>query len=466
MLKTDSKRERISLKSLFSSGRKDVDMTEGSIFRHLVMFALPLLIGNIFQQLYNTVDTWVVGNYVSNEAFSAVGSVGPIINTLIGFFSGLSSGASAVISQYYGAKRYDKVKEAVHTSIVMTLIMGVVFTAIGILMTPAMLELMKTPDEVMLESRAYLVVYFAGIMGLMVYNMGSGILRAVGDSKRPFYFLVVSAIVNIVLDLLFVLVFKMGVEGVAYATIIAQGISALLVIIALLRTDTCIKIILKELRLNFEVLGKIIGIGIPAALQMALTAFSNVFVQSYINYFGPDCMSGWTAYMKIDQLALLPMQSLALAATTFVGQNVGKNDVDRAKKGATCAVLMSVGITVMLMIPIMIFAPGLVSFFNSKPAVVRYGTEILRAQSPFYVLCCVNQIYAGALRGSGKSKVPMIIMLFSFVAFRQAYLYIMANYISNEIIPIALAYPAGWLVASILIFIYYKRTKLANNRVV
>lgn len=466
MLKTDSKRERISLKSLFSSGRKDVDMTEGSIFRHLVMFALPLLIGNIFQQLYNTVDTWVVGNYVSNEAFSAVGSVGPIINTLIGFFSGLSSGASAVISQYYGAKRYDKVKEAVHTSIVMTLIMGVVFTAIGILMTPAMLELMKTPDEVMPESRAYLVVYFAGIMGLMVYNMGSGILRAVGDSKRPFYFLVVSAIVNIVLDLLFVLVFKMGVEGVAYATIIAQGISALLVIIALLRTDTCIKIILKELRLNFEVLGKIIGIGIPAALQMALTAFSNVFVQSYINYFGPDCMSGWTAYMKIDQLALLPMQSLALAATTFVGQNVGKNDVDRAKKGATCAVLMSVGITMMLMIPIMIFAPGLVSFFNSKPAVVRYGTEILRAQSPFYVLCCVNQIYAGALRGSGKSKVPMIIMLFSFVAFRQAYLYIMANYISNEIIPIALAYPAGWLVASILIFIYYKRTKLANNRVV
>ena len=456
---------RKSFLSMIAGGRRDVDMTEGNIIRHLVMFALPLLIGNIFQQLYNTVDTWVVGNYVSNEAFSAVGTVGPVINTLIGFFTGLSSGAGAVISQYYGAKKYDKVSEAVHTSIVMTLVLGVVFTAVGVLITPAMLGFMKTRAEVMPESRAYLTIYFSGVIGLMIYNIGAGILRAVGDSSRPFYFLVVSALVNTVLDLVFVLAFKMGVEGVAYATIIAQGVSSLLVIITLLRTDTCIKLIPKKLRVNFEVLGKIVGIGIPAALQLAVTSFSNVFVQSYINYFGPDCMSGWTAYSKIDQLALLPMQSLSLAATTFVAQNVGKNDEARAKKGATSAVLMSIVITVVLMIPVMIFAPPLVAFFNDKPEVVSYGTTILRLQSPFYVLCCVNQIYAGVLRGSGKSRVPMVTMLFSFVVFRQIYLYIMANYISNEIIPIALAYPAGWLMASILITIYYKNTKLTKGRV-
>jgi putative MATE family efflux protein len=463
MVKTEKGKRNIL--SLLSGGKRDVDMTEGSIARHLIVFALPLLIGNIFQQLYNTVDTWVVGNYVSNEAFSAVGTVGPIINTLIGFFTGLSSGASAVISQYYGAKKYDKVNEAVHTSMVMTLIMSVIFTAIGILITPAMLGFMKTPAEVMPESKAYLTIYFAGIAGLMIYNIGSGILRAVGDSTRPFLFLVVSAVVNTVLDLVFVLGFRMGVDGVAYATIVAQGVSAVLVVITLLRADTCIKLRIKDLRLNFETLGKIVGIGFPAAVQMAITSFSNVFVQSYINHFGPDCMSGWTAYSKIDQLALLPMQSLALAATTFVGQNVGKNDEKRAKKGATGAVIMAVVITVVLMIPIMIFAPYLVAFLNDKPEVIEYGTIILRLQSPFYVLCCVNQIYAGVLRGSGKSRVPMVTMLFSFVVFRQCYLYIMANYISNEIIPIALAYPAGWLVASALITIYYKKTSLTKNRV-
>ena len=462
---TKTEKGNRNILSLLAGGKRDVDMTEGSIIRHLIVFALPLLIGNIFQQLYNTVDTWVVGNYVSNEAFSAVGSVGPIINTLIGFFTGLSSGAGAVISQYYGAKKYDKVNEAVHTSVVMTLILSVIFTVVGILITPAMLGFMKTPAEVMPESRAYLIIYFAGIAGLMVYNIGAGILRAVGDSTRPFLFLVVSAVINTVLDLVFVLGFHMGVDGVAYATVIAQGVSALLVIITLMRTDTCVKLRVKDLRLNFETLGKIVGIGFPAAIQLAITAFSNVFVQSYINHFGPDCMSGWTAYSKIDQLALLPMQSLALAATTFVGQNVGKNDEKRAKKGATSAVFMAIIITVVLMIPIMIFAPYLVAFLNNKPEVIEYGTTILRLQSPFYVLCCVNQIYAGVLRGSGNSRVPMITMLFSFVVFRQCYLYIMANYISNEIIPIALAYPAGWLMASILVTIYYKKTSLTKNRV-
>ena len=365
-----------AIKQFCRKSRRDVDMTEGSIVRHLLLFALPLLVGNIFQQLYNTVDTWVVGNFVSNEAFSAVGTVGPIINTLIGFFTGLSSGAGAVISQYYGAKRYDRVHDAVHTAVLMTLLLGVVFTVLGILMTPYMLILTKTPDEVLPQSKAYLSSYFAGVVGLMIYNIGSGIMRAVGDSTRPFLFLVVSAVINTVLDLVFVIGFGMGVEGVAYATILAQGISAVLVLPVLARSKSCVRLIARDLRLSRAMLGKIISVGIPAAIQMAITAFSNVFVQSYINYFGADCMSGWTAYSKIDQLILLPMQSLALASTTFVGQNLGNQMEQRAKKGVRIALLLAIVSTLLLMLPVLMFAPELVSFFNRKPEVISCGAML------------------------------------------------------------------------------------------
>lgn len=443
-----------------------MDMTEGNIFRHLILFALPLLAGNVFQQLYNTVDTWVVGNFVSNEAFSAVGTVGPIINMLIGFFMGLASGAGVVISQYYGAKRFDRVQDTVHTAMVMTLVMGVVFTALGIGMIPFVLELMKTPEEVYPESSTYLTIYFSGVMGMLIYNMGSGILRAVGDSQRPFYFLVVSAVLNTVLDLFFVLGLKMGVEGVAYATIAAQGISAVLVLITLMKSDSCIRLSLPKLKINWEMLGKIIKVGIPAAIQMAITGFSNIFVQSYINYFGPDCMSGWTAYAKVDQLMFLPMQSIALASTTFVGQNLGLNKVERAREGTRKALMAAVGSTVLIMLPVLVFAPSLVAFFNKKPEVVEYGTLLLRCISPFYVTCCVNQVYAGALRGAGDSKAPMYIMLGSFVVFRQIYLFVMANFICNEIIPIAMGYPAGWLVCSTATLLYYRRANLSGSRVV
>lgn len=455
-----------NVKVISAGRRRDVDMTEGSIFRHLILFALPLLLGNIFQQLYNMVDTWVVGNFVSNEAFSAVGSVGPIINMLIGAFMGLSSGAGAVISQYYGAKQYDKVQNTVHTAVLMTLILGIVFTGLGVGMTPVMLNFMKTPADVFPESARYLTIYFSGIMGLMVYNIGAGILRAVGDSRRPFYFLVVSALLNTGLDLLFVLAFDMGVEGVALATIVAQAVSAVLVLAVLFRTSSCVKLTVQKLAIHWDMLKKIFKVGIPAALQMAITAFSNVFVQSYINYFGSNFMSGWTAYNKIDQLMFLPMQSVSLASTTFVGQNLGSVQVERARKGINTALMMAVGCTLFLMIPVEIFAPYLVEFFNGKPEVIQYGTTLLRWMSPFYVLCCVNQVYGGALRGAGNSRVPMFIMLGSYVLFRQCYLYIMANFICNEFLPIAMGYPAGWLVCSTLMSIYYKKVNLGNSRLV
>ena len=455
-----------SNRQLFTpKGKKDVDMTQGNITRHIISFAFPLLIGNVFQQLYNTVDTWVVGNFVSNEAFSAVGTVGPIINMLIGFFMGLSSGAGVVISQYYGARRYEEVQKTVHTAIVMTLIMGVVFTGVGITMIPYMLQLMKTPTEVIPESTAYLTIYFSGILGLMLYNIGAGILRAVGDSKRPFYFLVVCAIMNTLLDLVFVLYFNMGVEGVALATVLSQAVSAVLVMITLMRSDSCIKLQIRSLKIHWSMLGKIFRVGIPAALQMAITAFSNIFVQSYINYFGADAMSGWTAYSKVDQLLFLPMQSIALASTTFVGQNLGRNQVDRAREGVRKALNIALASTAVMMIPVLIFSGPIVSFFNSKEEVIRYGTVLLRWLSPFYLLCCFNQIYSGALRGAGNSRAPMIIMLGSFVAFRQVYLFTMSR-IWNEIIPIAMGYPAGWLLCSSITTIYFHKVKLGKNRLV
>ena len=430
--------------------RYDVDMTKGSITKHLINFALPLM----------------VGNFVSNEAFSAVGTVTPIINMLIGFFLGLSSGAGVVISQYYGAQREEKVRQAVHTSMVLTFLLGIVFTAAGILMTPLMLRLMKTPAEVAPEQTTYLTIYFAGVMGLLIYNMGSGILRAVGDSRRPFYFLLVSAVLNTGLDLLFVLKFGMGVEGVAYATIIAQAVSALLTVWVLLRAEGCIRLELRALRMTWSVLKQIVAVGIPAALQMAVTAFSNVFVQGYINYFGADCMSGWTAYTKVDQLVILPVQSISMAGTTFVGQNLGVGDTPRAKKGVRTALYLSFAVTAVLLVPVLLLAPELTAFFNQKPEVVSYGALLLRLLSPFYFFFCINQVYSAALRGAGNSQVPMWIMLGSFVVFRQIYLFVVANYVANEIIPIALSYPAGWFLCSAATLIYYSRCRFDKHRLV
>ena len=433
--------------------RKDVDMTVGSIAGHILRFALPLLLGNLFQQLYNTVDTWVVGNYVGNDAFAAVGAVTPIVNMLIGAFSGLASGAGVVISQFYGAGRQDRVRDAVHTAVVLVLILAVLFTGIGLFITPLMINFTNVNSNSVSDASTYLSIYFSGLIGLMLYNIGAGILRAVGDSKRPFYFLVVCALLNTGLDLLFVCVFHMGVEGVALATILSQCISAILVFFTLMRTDSCIKVQFKYLRLHWDLLKKILLVGIPAALQMALTAFSNVFVQAYINHFDEGLapsvyMSGWTAYLKLDTLLFLPVQSIALAVTTFVGQNLGKGQVVRAKKGVTTSLLIGLGIMIVLMIPLMIFAPSIVSLLNSTPEVIESGTMYLRLLSPFYLLCCFNQIYACALRGAGNSKASMIIMLSTFVGFRQLYLYIM-SLVCYEVVPIALGYPAGWLACCI-----------------
>ena len=450
--------------------KQDVDMTQGNIIGHIIRFSIPLLIGNLFQQLYNTVDTWVVGNYVSNEAFSAVGSVAPIVNMLIGAFTGLASGSGVVISQYYGAGRKDKVQESVHTAFGMTLILAVVFTAIGLLFSPYAVGFTNLHESAVDDANTYLTIYFGGMVGLMFYNMGAAILRAVGDSQRPFYYLMVCAVLNTVLDLVFVLVFRMGVEGVALATILSQTVSAVLVIIALLRTDSCVKLQISKIKIDWTILKKMLFVGVPAGLQLGVTAFSNIFVQSYINHFdkgliSANFMAGWTAYLKIDQLLFLPMQSIALAVTTFVGQNLGKNQVQRAKQGVTSAVIIAMSATGILMIPVLIFAPQIVGFLNNKQEVIANGTLFLRWLTPFYIICCFNQIYASALRGAGNSRACMFIMLSSFVVFRQVYLFCMAR-IWNEVIPIAMAYPAGWIVCSIITYAYYRKVSFEKTRLV
>ncbi len=450
------------LQKIAGGGRRDTGMTTGSIIGHLVRFAIPLFIGNVLQQLYNMVDTWVVGNYVSNEAFSAVGTVGPILNLLIGFFMGLSSGAGVVISQYYGAKQEDKVHDVVHTAMTVTLIMAVVITVAGLLLIPALLDLINTPPDVYPQSKTYITILFAGVSTVMIYNMSAGILRAVGDSVRPFLYLAAAAITNTILDLVFVLVFGMGVEGVAFATVIAQTFSAFLSSRDLLRTDTCVKLRIKDLHIDREMLKKVVRVGLPSGLQMSITSFSNVFVQSYINFFGSDVMASWTAYSKIDQLLFLPVSSLALSLTTFIGQNLGSSNVSRAKQGMKAAMKLAIGMTIMLFIPILIFAPSLIAFFNDKGTVVETGGQLLRVISPFYIFIATNNMYISALRGAGNSKVPMLVILLSYVAFRQVYLFIVSKFISNTLLPIAFGYPAGWFVCFLIMFIYYRLHPLSE----
>ena len=436
--------------------KRDTDMTEGGIARLLVTFALPLMIGNVFQQLYNTVDSIIVGNFVSRQALAAVGCTGPIINTLIGIFAGLAGGAGVVISQYYGAKDRERLHGAVQTTIALTLVMCAVLTALGVVMTPFMLRLMATPDDVLGAASTYLRIYFWGISGMLLYNIGAGILRAVGDSTHPLYFLIFSATMNTILDLLFVKVFAWGIAGAAIATVVSQLVSALLVMRMLIASREDYRIDPSAIRFERAIFRRICSIGIPSSLQMGVTAVSNVFVQSYINRFESACMAGWAAYNKLDAFAMLPLMGFSMAVTTFVGQNYGAGKLDRARRGPLVALGIGTVIMIAILTPMMIFAPTLVRLFNQEAEVVAFGTLFLRLISPFYLLCTINQIYSGALRGVGDTKATMIIMLFSFVFFRQLYLFT-AYRLGGGIVPISLGYPAGWIVCSAVILIYYYR---------
>ena len=362
-------------------------MTEGVIWKEILLFSIPLLLGNLFQQLYNAVDSVVVGNYIGAQALAAVGSSAPVINLLVSFFMGLAVGAGVIISRYFGARKKEELHIAVHTSLALTFAAGLVMTLIGVLISPYVLQWVGTPSDVMDSSVLYLRIYFLGILSVMVYNMGSGILRAVGDSRNPLYFLIVSSVTNIILDMLFVIVFHMGIAGVGWATLIAQTISAVLTMLLLMRTKEEYQVKLKHIRFHKHMLYEIVRLGLPSGLQNAIVSFSNVIVQSNINAFGSLAMAGCGSYTKIDGFAILPVMSYSMALTTFTGQNMGAKKYDRVKQGAKTGILMSVITIVCISALLLILGPNVLAIFSSDPTVINYGLYMMHVLAPGYIPC-------------------------------------------------------------------------------
>ena len=431
------------------------DMTSGPIVRQVVLFCLPLMLGNIFQMLYNTVDSVVVGNFVGTEALAAVGATTIIVNMLVFFFNGFATGASVVIGRYFGARDMEQLHKSVETTMAATFLLSLFFTVGGVLAVDPMLKFMSTPEDVFPQAAVYLRIYNAGCSGFLIYNMGSGLLRAVGDTTRPLYFLILTSVLNIVLDLVFVLVFHAGIAGVAYATILSQFISAGLVLLLLTKSHDIYRLSWKDMKIDMGILGQIVSVGLPAGIQSVITSLSNIFVQSYINFFGSGCMAGWSCYNKLDQFVMLPMQSMALAATTFVSQNIGARQPKRAEKGTHITILLTLLITGAIVAAMMAFAAPSVELFSQDPKVVEYGVLFIRANVVFLLFNCVTHVLAGALRGMGDSNGPMIIMLLGFVGFRQAYLYIMTHFISNTPLTVGFGYPVGWVSCCVLEVTYF-----------
>ena len=432
------------------------DLIHGSIAKSIFWFSIPLLVGNLFQQLYNTFDSYVVGNYVSKQALAAVGASSPIINMLIGFFMGLATGAGVIIAQYYGANDHERLKKAVHSSAALTLVMAIFLTVLGILGTNPMLHAVGTPSDVLPESSMYLTIYFAGITFTLIYNMGSGILRAIGDSKRPLYFLVIACIINIFLDFLFVKFLHLGVAGAGYATLIAQAISAIMVVYVLMNEKGSHRLIFKDIRFHFPILKKIIMVGLPTGLQQSIVSLSNVIVQSYVNSFGSSVVAGYSASIRIDGFVNLPLQSFNMAITTFVVQNIGAKQYERVKKGTRVALGMTLAVIASISLLLFFYGESFIAIFNSEVDVIQAGRTMQLAFVPFYIVLPIVQIYNGVLRGAGKSSIPMYIMVFNFVILRQIYLAIITK-LTTSVYYVFMGWPVTWITCAIMFMIYYHK---------
>lgn len=433
--------------------KKSTVMTEGSIWKKILFFSIPLILGNLFQQLYNTVDSIIVGNYIGSEALAAVGSSGSLINLLIGFCIGASAGAGVVIAQFYGAQDREGVRKAVHTTIAIAIAAGAVLTVVGIVATPILLKAMGTPQEVFDQASIYLKVYFGGILFSVVYNMSAGILNAVGNSKRSLVYLMIAATSNIFLDLLFVVGLKMGIVGAAIATDISQLLSCIFIILFLVRSEDVYRVKLKDIRCYDNLLGKILKIGLPTGVQNIVISLSNVIVQSSVNSFGAVAMAGFAAYIKVDGFNILPVLSFSMAATTFVGQNVGAGRLDRVKKGMYVSVAMGIIYTVCTGILLLTFAPQVIGVFTQNGKVVEYGVYIMKFFCPFYWMLGILHILAGTIRGTGKTMQAMVVFLFSLCIFRVLWIW-GAMSVSHKIGGVMLGYPLSWLVGLVMILIY------------
>ena len=433
--------------------KKTTIMTEGSIWKKLLMYSIPLILGNLFQQLYNTVDSIIVGNYIGSEALAAVGSSGSIINLLIGFCVGASAGAGVVIAQFFGAQDKEGVRKAVHTTLAIAIAAGVVMTVVGILLVPFLLRAMGTPEEVFGQAVTYLQVYFGGIFFSVIYNMSAGILNAVGNSRRSLIYLMIAAVSNIFLDLLLVVVLKMGIVGAALATDISQLLSCIFILLFLTRSQEIYRVRLREIRFYERMPSKIIKIGLPTGIQHVVISFSNVLVQSSVNSFGAAAMAGFAAYIKIDGFNILPVMSFSTAATTFTGQNIGAGKYDRVKRGMYVSLAMGIIYTIATGILLLIFAPQVIGVFTDNQEVVTYGVYIMKFFCPFYWSLAILHVLSGTIRGTGHTLEPMLVILFSLSVFRVIWI-TAALSIAHQFSYVMVVYPLSWMVGMILILLY------------
>lgn len=429
-------------------------LTEGSIWKSMLLFALPVFLGNVFQQLYNTFDSWVVGNYLGDNALAAVSSSGSLIFMMIGFFNGVAMGAGVIIARSYGARDYDSMRRAIHTDVAFGLTAGILLTALGVAFTPTILRWMDTPEDVLPQSISYFRYYFCGAIFTVMYNIMVGILHAVGDSRHPLYYLIFSSFVNVVLDLLFVAVFRLGVGSAAIATTISQGVSALLCFRLLLTTKESYRVELKKIRYHWDSFKDIVRYGLPSGVQNSVIAMANLVVQTNINSFGKAAMAGCGSYSKIEGFAFLPITCFAQALSTFVGQNLGAQQYGRVKKGVRFAVICSVSMAELIGVASYLLAPQLISVFNDSPEVVAYGANHMRTICLFYCLLALSHCIAGILRGAGKATVPMFIMLGCWCLLRVTYISIAMQHI-NELHTVSMAYPITWFASSVLFIIYF-----------
>ena len=432
-------------------------ITEGVIWKQLLLFFFPIVFGTFFQQIYNTADTIVVGRFVGKQALAAVGgSASQIANLIVGFFVGLSSGAAVVISQFYGAKDKKNLSKALHTAFAFSIAAGIVLTVVGIFLTRPALLLMKTPADVVEDSAVYLHIYFGGMVFNLVYNMGAAILRAVGDSKRPLYVLIITCVLNIILDLLFVVAFGMGVTGVAVATVTSQVISALIVTVMLLKTREIYVLKINQIRFDRRMLFSVLRIGIPAGLESVMYNISNIVIQVFVNNLGTDTVAAWGTLGKIDAIFWMVINAFAISITTFVGQNLGAKQYDRAKKGAKFGILCSISIAELIGITIYTAAPVLIAAFNRDPDVIQYGVMQARTIALFYCLLAFTHCIAAVLRGSGNAAVPMIVLLCVWCLFRVSYITLAVRLIP-DIRVIFWAYPLTWSISSVIFLFLFLR---------
>ncbi|WP_293910157.1 MATE family efflux transporter [Sphaerochaeta sp. UBA5836] len=429
-------------------------MTTGSIQRNLLSFAIPIFLGNLFQQLYHTADSLVVGNFIGKESLAAISSIGSLTMLLIGLFQGIFVGAGVVISKSFGEGDKAAVQEAVHTTVALGLSGSVLLTVLGYYFAPPILVWMQTPPSVFNDAELYIRIYFLGIGTLILYNTASGILQAVGDSRHPLYFLIVSSVINIVLDLVFVAVLGMGIAGAAYATIIAQAVSAILSFRLLFTTGDIIKVRLKHIRFHKGFLAPILRLGIPSGIQNSVTSFANVILQSSINLFGPAAMAGNGAFMRIQGFAFIPITAFALALTTFTGQNMGAGEYERVRKGARFGAVFAMVLAETIGLLMYFGSEPLIALFSRDPEVIAFGVQKSRIASLFLWALALSHAMAGIFRGAGKSIVPMSVMLAVWCIFRIIFIQVGLS-IVMDIRVVYWAYPVTWTISSVIFFIYY-----------